>query len=63
MSVETSGTTALSALVVNRHRCCSAQCSPALHFTWLATPKHSISTAHSSPATRSTTHNHKILAP
>ena len=63
MSLDTPRSTALSALVMDRHHCCSAQCSPALHFRWLATPKHSLSTAHSSPATRSATHNHTILAP
>jgi hypothetical protein len=32
--------------------------SPALHFRWLAAPKHSLSTARSSSISRSTTSNH-----
>ena len=32
MSVEISHTTALSALVVDRHRCCSAQCVASIAF-------------------------------
>jgi len=32
MSVDTSHTTALSALVVDRHRCCSAQCVSSIAF-------------------------------
>src|SRR6516165_10415635 len=63
MSVDTSRTTALSALVIDRRRAARPNASPALHFGWRAVPKHTASTAHSSPATRSGAHNHNILAP
>ena len=34
-----------------------------LHFGSCASPKHSVSAAHSNPISRSSTHNHNILAP
>ena len=36
---------------------------PALHLRPRASPKPSVSTAHSNPISRSSTHNHKILTP
>jgi len=36
---------------------------PALHSRQRASPKHSNGTTHSKPITRSSTHNHIILAP
>jgi hypothetical protein len=63
MSVDTYRTTALSALVMDRQRCCSAQCVASTAFQMAATPEHGVSTARSPPATRSSTDNHKLLAP
>jgi hypothetical protein len=64
MSVDTSHTTArFSALVIDRQRCCSADACSALHLGSGASPKHSVSAAHSTPISRSSAHNHKILAP
>jgi hypothetical protein len=62
MSVNTF-TTALSALVVDRHRCCSAQCVSSIAFE--VAPSAETQPQHRAfkPGARSSTHNHKILAP
>ena len=64
MSVDTSHTTARfprwssTGNAAARPDACSA-----LHLGSCASPKHSVSTVHSNPISRSSTHNHKILAP
>jgi hypothetical protein len=63
MSVDTSHTTAPSALVVDRHRCCAAQCVSSIAFQMARNAEtqrqhRSVKLDH-----RFTTHNHKILAP
>jgi len=60
MSEDTSHATApFSALVIDRQHCRSAQCLSALHLASCASPKHSVSAAHSNPISRSSTYNHK----
>jgi hypothetical protein len=64
VSVDTSNTTArFSALVIHRQRRCSLRSCSAFHLGSCASPKHSVSTAHSSPISRSSTHHHNILTP
>ena len=64
MSVDTSHTTArFSALVIDRQRCCRPDACSALQLGSRASPKHSVSTAHSNPISRSSTHNYEILVP
>src|SRR5215469_5504801 len=55
-------TVRFSALVIDRQHCSSTQCLSALHLASCASPKHSVSAAHSNPISRSSTYNHKILA-
>ena len=63
MSVDTSRTTALAALVMDRQRCCSAQYVASIAFHMARTPEAQVSTARSDPISRSGTHYCKILAP
>jgi hypothetical protein len=44
-------------------RCCRPDACSVLHLGSCASPKHSLSTAHSNPISRSSTHNYEILVP
>jgi hypothetical protein len=63
MSVDTSLTTALSALVIDRQRCCSAQYVPSIAFEVARIAETQRQQRHSNPIARSSTHNRQILAP
>jgi hypothetical protein len=63
MSVDTSHTTALSALVVDRHRCCSAQCVDSTAFQMARSAETQRQRRSFTPGDPIRSHNHNILAP